>query len=85
MLESYSNHLLSWQRRWRDEGFAPVREAWLAGCSGLGRRVELAVSDETLAGVFETVDAGGALILAGDDGRCHTVGSGEVVRTLPQT
>ncbi len=85
VLESYSNHLLSWQRRWRDEGFAPVREAWLAGCSGLGCRIELAVSDETLAGVFETVDAGGALILADDNGQRHTVGSGEVVRTLPQT
>ncbi len=85
VIESYAKHLLSWQRRWRDEGFAPVREAWLTGCRGLGRRIELKVGSETLAGVFETIDSGGALMLAGDDGRRHTVASGEVVRTLPQT
>ncbi|HJM51440.1 MAG TPA: biotin--[acetyl-CoA-carboxylase] ligase [Alphaproteobacteria bacterium] len=81
VLENYSKHLLGWLRRWREEGFAPVREAWLADCRGQGRRIEMRLGDRTLTGIFETVDPGGALILADDDGQRHSVGSGEMVRT----
>ena len=33
MLEEFAAHFRSWNRRWRAEGFAPVRAAWLAAAA----------------------------------------------------
>ncbi len=43
--------------------FATVRTAWLARATHLGRRIEARLPDRTLTGIFEDVDAGGALVL----------------------
>lgn len=44
-------------------GFADVRAAWLARAAQLGRRIEVRLPDATLTGIFEDVDAEGALVL----------------------
>lgn len=36
LLESFSRHLLYWMDRWQDEGFGPVKAAWLARAVGYG-------------------------------------------------
>lgn len=36
ILESFSRHLLYWIDRWLDEGFAPVKAAWLARAANYG-------------------------------------------------
>jgi BirA family biotin operon repressor/biotin-[acetyl-CoA-carboxylase] ligase len=43
--------------------FATVRAAWLARASHLGQRIEARLPGQTLTGVFEDVDAEGALVL----------------------
>jgi BirA family transcriptional regulator, biotin operon repressor / biotin---[acetyl-CoA-carboxylase] ligase len=37
-LESFARHLLYWMNRWEDDGFAPVRLAWLERAAGYGTR-----------------------------------------------
>ena len=54
---------------WRGgEGFAQLREQWLAGAFGLGADIRVALAHETVAGRFETIDATGRLVLATPDG-----------------
>lgn len=50
-------------QRWRQDGFAPIRAAWLERAQGLGRPIEVRLERETLSGVFNGLDADGALIL----------------------
>lgn len=51
-----------------DQGFAPLRAAWLARAAGLGRRIEARLPDRVLTGIFEDVDTEGALVLRGPTG-----------------
>ncbi|WP_368744379.1 biotin--[acetyl-CoA-carboxylase] ligase [Desertibaculum subflavum] len=67
-----------WLGRWRAEGFAPVRAAWLARAHALGRRIRARTGSHELHGTFEGLDAAGALLLAGDDGKRHVITAGEV-------
>ena len=50
-----------WYEVWRTEGFAPVREAWLARASGLGSRIRVQLANEEIMGVFQDIDQSGAL------------------------
>lgn len=45
------------------EGFAPVREAWLTRAARLGEKVVARTGHEVHEGIFETIDATGAMIL----------------------
>lgn len=38
LLESFARHFLYWMNRWQDDGFAPVRLAWLERAAGYGAR-----------------------------------------------
>ena len=78
VLEAYLRSLDGWLGRWRGEGFGPVREAWLARATGLGRTVEVRLSGQTLSGTFAALDASGALILDAADGSRRVVTAGEV-------
>jgi BirA family biotin operon repressor/biotin-[acetyl-CoA-carboxylase] ligase len=77
LLEAFARHFESWARCWRDEGFAPVRAAWLARASGLGERVRVRLERHTFEGRFLDLDEGGALVLDAADGRRH-IAAGEV-------
>ena len=78
MLEAFAEHFHVWLTRWRAEGFAPVREAWLEGAAALGQPIEVRLGDDTLSGTFITLDAGGALVLETEDGRRQTISAGTV-------
>ncbi len=55
--------------RWLGVGdFAAVRAAWLARASHLGQRIEARLPNQTLSGIFEDVDAEGALVLRTPNG-----------------
>ena len=51
------------------QGFAVIREAWLARAARLGRPVTARIGRETVTGRFETVDGQGRLVLSTGDGR----------------
>ena len=61
----------SWAERYRQwhAGFAGIRAAWLARAAFLGQTVAVRLPEGTARGVFEGIDAGGALLLATPAGR----------------
>jgi BirA family biotin operon repressor/biotin-[acetyl-CoA-carboxylase] ligase len=66
-----------WRRRWAEAGFSPLRTAWLARAEGLGEPVTAMAGQSRIEGVFEDLDADGALVVATPGGR-RVVRSGEV-------
>lgn len=53
----------AWEHRFTTEGFAPLREAWLACAANLGQPIRARTGTLTREGTFETIDPTGALIL----------------------
>jgi BirA family biotin operon repressor/biotin-[acetyl-CoA-carboxylase] ligase len=82
MPEDFAPWLLArygyWYGRWRQEGFAPVREAWLKRAQGLGLPAVVRLPDRELHGRFVALDDSGALLLEMPDGRVQTVTAGDV-------
>lgn len=59
----------AWETRFRAEGFAPVRAAWLSRAARLGETVTARLPDRAVVGRFESVDERGAIVLATATGR----------------
>jgi len=78
MLEQFSRHLLAWINRWLDDGFAPVRAAWLRDAKGLGERISVTLGYETVAGRFVEIDGTGALVLEDAAGARRLITAGDV-------
>ena len=77
VLERFSRAFLAWANRWLDDGFAPVRAAWLRRALALGQEIEVRLPHETLRGRFADLHTDGALLLDTPDGR-RTITAGEV-------
>ena len=68
-----------WLRRWREDGFAPVRTQWLAVAHSTGTPLRALLPDgETVAGAFDDLDATGALILRLAAGERRAIHAGDV-------
>lgn len=52
-----------WEAIFQTQGFAPVRHAWLAHAAKLGEVIRARTGVATREGIFETIDATGALVL----------------------
>jgi BirA family biotin operon repressor/biotin-[acetyl-CoA-carboxylase] ligase len=48
---------------WQDDGFGPLREAWLARAKGIGEELSVEIEGRRFDGVFRTLDETGALCL----------------------
>lgn len=59
----------AWQARLLAEGFAPIREAFLARAARLGETITARTGQAELTGRFDGIDLGGALILTTAAGR----------------
>ncbi len=66
-----------WYAGWMSGGFETLRTAWLARAGGLGLPIRARLPHETRHGVFEGIDAGGALLL-NEQGRISAIAAGEV-------
>jgi BirA family biotin operon repressor/biotin-[acetyl-CoA-carboxylase] ligase len=66
-----------WYEVWRQNGFAPIRDAWLARAAGLGQRIRARLPDRERSGVFEGIDETGALLL-NEGHRTEVIAAGEV-------
>lgn len=64
--------------RYRGEGFAPIRERWLARAVSLGRPVEIRLGGKAVAGTFRGIDLDGAMELVTDAGSVRRITGGEV-------
>ena len=69
LLDLLAPAVTRWETRLRAEGFAPVREAWLARAARLGEPLRARTPAHEFEGRFETIDATGALVLATASGR----------------
>ncbi len=78
MLEQFARHLLAWINRWLDDGFAPVRAAWMRDAKGLGETISVALGAETLVGRFVEIDGSGALVLEDAAGARRLISAGDV-------
>lgn len=63
LLAPLAANLLAWTARWRQEGFAPLRQAWLARAHAPGEALQVRLPSGTLSGRFRDLDATGALVL----------------------
>jgi len=78
-MEALAQSLDRWLDRWRHEGFAPIRAAWLAAAHPPGTRLSInSGTDSPIMGRFEGVAEDGALLLGRDDGMQTVVYSGDV-------
>jgi BirA family biotin operon repressor/biotin-[acetyl-CoA-carboxylase] ligase len=77
LLEAFVGRFAGWAERWRDEGFAPVRVAWLMRASGLGEGIRVRLERQTFDGRFLDLDQDGALLLDGAEGH-RRIAAGEV-------
>src|SRR5579885_2761839 len=68
MLPILAGRLLAWYETWRRQGFAPVREAWLARAFALGGPIRVRLAAGELGGRFAGLDADGMLLLDGAEG-----------------
>ena len=69
--------LSRWYDAWMKEGFGTLRAAWLKRASGLGAPITARLPNETRHGLFEGIDASGALLL-NEQGRVRAIAAGEV-------
>lgn len=78
MLEEFAAHFQLWLARWRTEGFAPVRAAWLAAAAILrGEPIRVRLESRALCGRFLDLDREGNLLLD-CAGECRRIAAGEV-------
>jgi BirA family biotin operon repressor/biotin-[acetyl-CoA-carboxylase] ligase len=65
------------EQRLRTQGFAPLRDEWLAHAARLGETIRARTGSETHEGRFETIDNQGALLLSTAQGR-RTIAAADV-------
>jgi BirA family transcriptional regulator, biotin operon repressor / biotin---[acetyl-CoA-carboxylase] ligase len=67
-----------WLALWREQGFYPVREAWLSKARGLGQPIVARLPHETLEGIFVGLGHDGALEIEMLDGTRRHITAGDV-------
>jgi BirA family biotin operon repressor/biotin-[acetyl-CoA-carboxylase] ligase len=77
LLEAYCACLFRWLRVWAGTGFEPIRAAWLRRAHGLRQPVRVRLDNQTLDGIFVTMDETGALVLD-QNGASRLITAGDV-------
>ena len=78
-VDALADAVARWLARWRGEGLAPVRSAWLAAAHPPGTALSThTASGAWVEGLFEGLDADGALRLRRADGEVERVLAGDV-------
>ena len=74
LTEILARNFSRWLARWRQEGFAPVRAAWLGAAHPVGTPLSTSLGE----GLFDGLGPSGALRLRLPDGRCRLIHAGDV-------
>lgn len=78
-IDTLAEAFTRWLSRWRTEGLAPIRAAWLAAAHPAGSALAAHMPDgTTLQGLFEGLDPGGALILRLASGERRVIHAADV-------
>lgn len=78
-LEKLAVAMQNWLEIWRQNGFEPIRTAWLARAAGLGERIVVRYGNEVARGIFADLSESGALILALPDGSRREILAADVM------
>ncbi len=76
-LETFARRFDAWTRRWRAEGFGPVRDAWRARAIAFGEQIQVRLDTATLQGKFVDIDQQGTLLLETESG-LRLIAAGDV-------
>jgi BirA family transcriptional regulator, biotin operon repressor / biotin---[acetyl-CoA-carboxylase] ligase len=76
-LDAVLRHFDAWARRWQEQGFAPVREAWRERAFARGLQIRARLETATLHGRFVDIDQQGALLLE-TGGELRRISAGDV-------
>ncbi|MBT3991364.1 MAG: biotin--[acetyl-CoA-carboxylase] ligase [Rhodospirillaceae bacterium] len=68
VIEAYLQCLASWYHRWQEDGFEPVRQAWLASAHTFDEPLVIETGSDVVSGPFRDLDENGALVIETDDG-----------------
>lgn len=77
-LAAVLRRFFAWRHRWGQEGFVPLRDAWLARAHRPGETIEVRREGETLRGRFAGLDPEGVLLLDIPGGGHVRIGMGDV-------
>ncbi len=77
MLDTFASAFAMREAQMQQDGFAPIRSAWLAQAAGIGRAITVKLPSETLQGTFDDVDPLGHLVLGTSSGQ-RTIPAGDV-------
>lgn len=69
MLAALARRFLDWYDRWRGQGFAALRPAWLKRAQGVGKPMRVRLPQTAFTGIFAGLDEDGALLLDTEAGR----------------
>ncbi len=67
-----------WLSRWQADGFAAVRDAWCHHAYGLGEAIHVKLPHGDVAGVFESLNTDGQLVLRQPDDTIQHIAAGDV-------
>jgi BirA family transcriptional regulator, biotin operon repressor / biotin---[acetyl-CoA-carboxylase] ligase len=65
--------LATWFDIWQQDGFAPIRAAWLARAHPIGSSLNVRLGEQFVAGTFAGIDDDGTLLLDTSDERVRIV------------
>jgi BirA family biotin operon repressor/biotin-[acetyl-CoA-carboxylase] ligase len=78
-LEALAGAFARWVGRWRSEGLAPIRAAWLAAAHPLGTALSTHIAGSArVEGLFDGLEESGALRLRLAGGRIEVIHAGDV-------
>jgi BirA family biotin operon repressor/biotin-[acetyl-CoA-carboxylase] ligase len=78
-LEALAEGFSRWLGKWRGEGLAPIRARWMERAHAPGTALSVRLPDgSTLDGLFDRLDADGALILRLADGTTRVIHAADV-------
>ena len=87
VLRALSSSMMVRLTQWdRGDGFATIRQDWLARAGGVGEPIRVRTAQSEIDGVFSALDPMGRLILAAPDGSTQIIGAADVlpIEAAPQ-
>ncbi len=78
VLEEFVGQMDIWLKVWRQDGFAPIRAAWLERAIGLGGPILVRLETETVTGTFLDLNGDGALVMEDEAGQTRVILAGDV-------
>ena len=81
LLENLFSQIEIWTARWEADGFAPVRDAWIARSCTIGREILFDAGDERLEGMATDLGFDGSLSIRDRSGTTHRFYYGEAFQS----